>query len=142
MTGQVTVQCDAESSGVLPMARREPWRSRILRRIGRVLATAFALVYWVFIIGEGIDGLDAERGALLALLIFTALSVVGGWLSDRVGGAMLVVAGAALAAFVGIAADRNEVIAAVVMGGPFLLAGEALLLAAALRGERRGDEQE
>ena len=106
-----------------------------------MLATAFALVYGVFIIGEGVDGLDAERAALLALLAFTALSVVGGWLSDRVGGAMLVVAGVALAAFVAIAADRNEIIAAVVMGGPFLLAGEALLLAAALRQDRRGERQ-
>lgn len=123
------------------MARREPWRTRILRRTGRVLATAFALVYWVFIIGEGLDGLDAERAALLALLVFTALSVVGGWLSDRVGGAMLVIAGVALAGFVAMAADRNEIIAAVVMGGPFVLAGEALLLAAALRQERRDEAQ-
>ena len=123
------------------MAQREPWRPRILRRTGRVLATAFALVYGVFIIGEGFDGLDAERAALLVLLVFAALSVVGGWLSDRVGGAMLVVAGVALAAFVAIAADRNEIIAAVVMGGPFLLAGEALLLAAALRQDRRGERQ-
>ncbi len=106
-----------------------------------MLATAFALVYWVFIIGEGFDGLGGERAALLVLLVFTALSVVGGWLSDRVGGAMLVVAGVALAGFVAIAADRNEVIAAVVMGGPFVLAGEALLLAAALRGERPGARQ-
>lgn len=123
------------------MRTRESWKPRVLRRFGRLLATAFVLLYGVLLIGEGFEELGAEGAALVAILVYTAMSIVTAWLNDWVGGAMLVVASVALASFVAIAAERNPVIAAALFGGPFLLSGAALLLASALHEQWR-DEQE
>ena len=118
------------------MTPREPWKPRILRRFGRLLATALALFYVVSLIGEGIaegfDIPDAETAAVVAVFTYAAVSTVGAWLNDRLGGAMLVVASVALAILVATTAGRNHAIVAAVIGGPFLLAGLALLLAATL----------
>jgi len=124
------------------MTRRQPWKPRVLRRFGRLLATAFALLYTAVVIREVSDGFNARGAALLALLAYAVLSAFVGWLNDRVGGAMLVVAGVALASFFGMVAERNQVSGAAFMGGPFLLAGLALLLAAGLYEEWRYQREE
>jgi hypothetical protein len=128
------------------MTPREPWKPRILSRFGRVLATILALFYVVILIGDSIaEGLhrpNAETAAVVAVFSYSAVSAVAALLTDRVGGAMLVVAGVALACLVALTAGRNHAIAAVVIGGPFLLAGAALLLAAALRDQWRYEREE
>jgi hypothetical protein len=119
-----------------PVTPREPWKPRILRRSGRLLATALALFYVASAIGAGIDeGFDVPDGESVAVAVvfaYAAVSAVGAWLNDRLGGAMLVVASVALAILVATTAGRNHAIVAAVIGGPFLLAGLALLLAATL----------
>jgi hypothetical protein len=119
------------------MPPREPWKPRILRRFGRLLATVLALWYVVSLIGagfaEGFDIPDAETAAVVVVFSYAALSTVAAWLNERVGGAMLVVAGLALAILVWVTAGHNRAIASVFIGGPFLIAGAALLLSAALR---------
>jgi len=89
------------------------------------------LVYTALVIREVSDEFNARGAALLALLGYAVLSAFVGWLNDRVGGAMLVVASVALASFFGIVAERNQVSGAAFIGGPFLLAGLALLLGVA-----------
>jgi hypothetical protein len=129
------------------MTRREPWKPRILRRFGRLLAAVLALFYVLTLIGEGVaEGFevpDVETAAVVTVFSYAALSTVVAWLNDRVGGAMLVVAGVALVVLVATTAGRNHAIAATVIGGPFLLAGAALLWAVALedqwRAARQGD---
>jgi len=124
------------------MTRRQPWKPRVLRRFGRISATAFALAYTALVAREVSDGFNARGAALLALLVYAVLSAFVGWLNDRVGGAMLVVAGVALASFIAVVADSNQVSGAAVIGGPFLLAGLALLLAAGLYEEWRYRREE
>jgi hypothetical protein len=117
------------------MTRREPWKPRVLKRFGRLLATAFTLVYTALVVREVSGEFNARGAAFIALLVYAMLSALVSWLSDRVGGAMLVVAGVALASFVAVVAERNQVGAAALIGGPFFLAGLALLLAASLHEE-------
>ena len=128
------------------MTPREPWRPRILRRFGRLLATAFAVFYVVMLIGdaaaEGLHRPDAETAAVVAVFSYTAVSALAAWLNDRLGGAMLVLAGVALACLVALTAGQNLVIAALVIGCPVLLAGAALLLAAALHEQWRYEREE
>lgn len=117
------------------MTPREPWRPRVLRRFGRLLATAFALAYTALVVREVSGELNGRSAALIALLVYAVLSAFVSWLSDRLGGAMLAVASLALASLVGVVAERNQVGAAALIGAPFLLAGLALLLAAGLHDE-------
>ena len=124
------------------MTRRQPWKPRVLRRFGRLFATAFALLYTALVIREVSNEFNARGAVLIALLAYAVLSAFVGWLNDRVGGAMLVVASVALASFFGIVAERNQVSGAAFMGGPFLLAGLALLLAAGLYEEWRYQHDE
>jgi hypothetical protein len=123
------------------MRTREPWKPRVLRRFGRLLATAFALLYGVLLVGDVFEESRAEGAALVAILVYTAIGIVTAWLNDRVGGGMLVVASVALASFGAIAAEGNPVTAAATLGGPFLLSGAALMLASTLHEQWR-DEQE
>ncbi len=119
------------------MPPREPWKPRILKRFGRLLATVLALWYVMCLVGagfdEGFDIPDAETAAVAAVFSYCALSTVVAWLNDRVGGAMLVVAALALAVLVPVTAGHNRAIATVIIAGPFLIAGTALLWSAALR---------
>lgn len=128
------------------MTPREPWKPRILRRFGRLLATVLAVFYVVTLVGDGIaegfDIPDAETAAVVAVFSYTAVSMVAAWLNDRVGGAMLLVASVALATLVATTAGRNHAIAAVVIAGPFLFAGAALLLAAALHDQWRYERED
>jgi len=119
------------------MTRRQTWKPRVLRRFGRLFATAFALLYTAVVVREISNEFNARSAVLLALLIYAALSAFVGWLNDRVGGAMLVIASVALACFFGMVAERNQASLAAFIGGPFLLAGLALLLAAGLYEEWR-----
>jgi MFS family permease len=114
------------------MTRRQPWKPRVLRRFGRLFATAFALLYTAVVVVAILEEFNARGAALLALLLYAVLSAFVGWLNDRVGGAMLVVASVGLACFFGLFAERNQVSGVAFIGGPFLLAGLALLLAAGL----------
>jgi MFS family permease len=100
------------------------------------------LLYTAVVIREVSDGFSARGAVLLALLVYAVLSAFVGWLNDRVGGAMLVVASVALASFGGIVAERDQFTAAALIGGPFLLAGLALLLAAGLYEEWRYQHDE
>jgi drug/metabolite transporter (DMT)-like permease len=117
------------------MTPREPWKPRVLRRFGRLLATAFALAYTALVMREVSGEFNARGAALVALLLYAVLSAFASWLSDRLGGAMLALASLVLASFVGVVAERNQLSAAALIGGPFLLAGLALLLAAGLHEE-------
>jgi MFS family permease len=124
------------------MTRRQLWKPRVLRRFGRLFATAFVLLYTAVVVRAISEEFNARGAVLLALLVYAALSAFVGWLNDRVGGAMLVIASVALACFFGLVAERNQTSLAAFIGGPFLLAGLALLLAAGLYDEWRYQNEE
>ena len=114
------------------MMPREPRLARILRRFGRLLTTGFVLLYWALFGGQVFDTLSPGFVAFIAMLAFTTACVVVGWLNDRLGGLMLVVAGVGLAVCAAVAAENAQALAVVLLSAPFLIGGIALMSAAAL----------
>jgi len=122
--------------------RRESRPSRMLQRFGRLLAAAFVLFYGAMFAGKLFDAPSAAYVALLAVLAFAAVASIAAWLSDSIGGGMLVVAGVAMAICVAVAAERNPTTAILLLSGPFLIAGLALLSAAAFHAQWRYEHEE
>jgi hypothetical protein len=122
--------------------RREPWPSRILRRFARLLAAASVLFYGVLFGGKLFDAPSAAYVALMVALAFAAVAAIVAWLSDWTGGVMLVLAGVALAICVALIAERNPTAAILLLSTPFVIAGLALLSAAALREQWDYDHEE
>jgi hypothetical protein len=114
----------------------------MLQRFGRLLAATAVLLYAALFGGKLFDGPSAAYVALMAVLAFAAVAAIASWLSDSIGGGMLVVAGVALAICVAVAAERNPTAAILLLSGPFLVAGLALLSASALSEQRRYEEEE
>ena len=99
---------------------------RRLRWIARGSGT-FAGAGWLL---SGITHALWERepwtieGALLAVLVVANLGGVAlAWWRARIGGTVLVVAGAALCVFAYVTAGHNKGFAVLVSGAPFLLSG-------------------
>ncbi len=122
--------------------RREPAAPRMLRRFARLLAAAFVLLCGGMFAGKLFDQPSAAYVGLVATLAFAAVAAIVAWLSDWIGGVMLVTAGVALAICVAVAAERIPTAAILLLSTPFLVAGLALLSAAALREQRRYEEEE
>jgi len=122
--------------------RRESRPSRMLQRFGRLLAAAAVLLYVALFAGKLFDAPSAAYVALLAVLAFAAVASIAAWLSDSIGGGMLVVAGVAMAICVGLVAEQNATLAILLLSTPFLIAGLALLSAAALREQWRYEQEE
>ena len=122
--------------------RREPWQSRILRRFARLLAAAAVLLYGVLFAGNLFDEPSTAYAVLMAVLVFAAVAAIAAWRSDSIGGGMLVLAGVALAICVGVAAERDPTAAILLLSGPFLVAGLALLSAAALHAQWRYEHED
>ncbi len=120
---------------------REPWLSRILHRLGRVLAAASVVLCAALFSRSLLDSPTSAHIVLMALLALGAVAAVAAWFSDWIAGGMLVMTGIALAACVGVAADQNATIAILAVSVPFILAGLSLLAASALS-EQQQDEQE
>jgi hypothetical protein len=97
------------------------WRGRISILAGRATATGFTLLYLALVVGEGPGG--AEGIGFLVLLGLVAAAVAVAWWSATMGVLALVTVGGALALFSAVAADRNPGLAAVVLGGPYVLSG-------------------
>ncbi len=127
------------------MTSPEPRMPRILMRSGRLLASVLSLFAAFSLIGsgisEGFDVPDAETAAVATIFTYTFVSTAAAWLSERVGGAMLVTAGVALVVLVATTAGHHHAIAATFIGGPFLLAGASLLFGAALHDRWRRRSQ-
>ena len=122
--------------------RREPWPSRILRRFARVLAMAFVLLYGTLFAGKVFDAPSAGYVAVILALAFAAVAAMAAWLSDSIGGGMLVVAGVALAICAGVAAERDPTVAILLLSAPFLVAGMTLLSAGAMRAQWQYEQEE
>jgi hypothetical protein len=75
------------------------------------------------------------EGALLgALIVANVTGVLLAWWRARLGGTVLVLAGAALCVFAYVSAGHNKGFAVLVSGAPFLLAG--VLILSSRRGTR------
>ena len=122
--------------------RRESRPSRMLQRFGRLLAAASVALYGAMFAGKLFDAPSAAYVALLAVLAFAAVASIAAWLSDSAGGVMLVGAGVAMAICAGLVAERNRTAAILLTSGPFLVAGIALLSAAAFHAQWRYEHEE
>jgi len=109
---------------------------KILLWLARIIASVATLFFFLFIIGEGTSEVLAEglqlkiEGILLLLfLIFAAFSVAISWPRPKLGARLLLISGLCLAIFSFTIADRNELLVALIMGGPFILSGILVYLA-------------
>jgi hypothetical protein len=101
-----------------------------LRWIGRGWGT-FAGAWWLLtgvvhlIVGR--EPLTAEGALLGVLIVANVAGVVLAWWRGRLGGIVLILAGAALCVFAYLSAGHNKGFAVLVSGAPFLLAGVLIL---------------
>jgi len=65
---------------------------------------------------------------LVGLILVTVLTALAALRWPRIGGTTIVIGAIALGIFAYITAQQNRIIAAVVLGGPFLLAGILFLM--------------
>ena len=122
--------------------RRESRPSRMLQRFGRLLAAASVALYGAMFLSSFFHEPAGAYLALLAIVAFAAAGAVAAWLSDSGGGVMLVGAGVAMAICAGLVAERNRTAAILLTSGPFLVAGMALLSAAAFHAQWRYEHEE
>ncbi len=110
-----------------------------LRRAGLGLGTA-ASAFWLFAVMMGLVGPSTpwslEAVLLAALVAFGAAALVAAWQWQGIGSLLLLIAGAALCAFAAIVAGRNQILIAILLGGPFLLSGALLRLGLARARQR------
>ena len=109
---------------------------------GRVLGT-IASLFWLIVlalhgmIGPAAAGTSPDlEGRWLSILIIVGSVAVGiSWKWTGWGGPLVLASGLALALFAVISAGQNQVIAVLVSGFPFLLAGTLMTLSTRLTGD-------
>lgn len=102
--------------------------NRHLGVVAHVIGSVAALTWVVsglasVSVGEVTSDRLPEAAALAALVLSNVAGVVLARFNERRGGVVLIVAGSALCVFALFAAGRNEVLSAIVSGGPFLMSG-------------------
>ncbi|NIS81173.1 MAG: hypothetical protein GTO14_13430 [Anaerolineales bacterium] len=109
-----------------------------MRWFGLVIGS-LAVGFWMFIvIGSMIQGpgpLDTESTILTLLILLSTFSVIVAWWHVRLGGRLVLASGLAHAIFALIISSQNQLLAASVSGGPFILSGILLLLSRQRRKE-------
>jgi hypothetical protein len=108
-----------------------------MRLAGQIVGLAAGGFYFAFITGEAISEIIAKgwaaftaQGILLGILIVLALA--GGimsWWRERLGGILLLLAAIGLGILIGAYAGQSRLIAWLIIGLPFLIAGGLLLAA-------------
>jgi hypothetical protein len=99
------------------------WTARIIG--------ALAGAYWTFaLIASGLaklasntEPLTLEGAVLFTLVLASALGVLFSWRRERVSGPIVLAGGTALSAFAYMTAGHNKLLAVLVSGTPFLVAG-------------------
>lgn len=97
-----------------------------------------AALFWVLaLVGSAFGGpAEGEEDAVLeavgvvTLVTANVAAVVVAFVRERIGSRLLAITGLALAAFAVVSAGRHHLFAAAVSGGPFLVSGILLMLAA------------
>lgn len=101
--------------------------------IARALGTLFS-VFWIvilflpLILGEGAGETHSQEEiregiALNSIVVVTAVGVAIAWWREGIGGIVTTICGVVLSVFAYISADRNEAMAMLVSGIPFLVIG-------------------
>jgi hypothetical protein len=111
-----------------------------LKWTGLVLGTIAGLFWFLILVLHAIEDFarsatpPAVEGILLSLLIlFACISVGLSWKYFRIGGILTTVSGFTLSLFAIFTAGHNHLIAALISGFPFLLAGILISLSLWLR---------
>lgn len=98
--------------------------------VGQLLASGFTAFFLTFLIGEGVsDGVDHvtwEGIGLVAVMVFASVSVLVAWVDPSLGSRLLLASGVALAAFVAISAETNQLGAASLLSAPYLFSALAI----------------
>jgi hypothetical protein len=118
--------------------------NRILRIFAKTFA-ALAAAFWLFaIIADFIVALQKEQdpflleGLLLTLLVLiNSVGALLAWWRAKTAAIVLILGGVALSIFAVLSAGHNHLLAVLVSGAPFLLAGLLIRLTPAGSGSKR-----
>jgi hypothetical protein len=109
--------------------------SKILIWFVRVISLVAIAFFFFFAINEGGLEIFINRGELRIegilfafFLFFVAISVAMSFWKIKIGAFLLLLSGLLLSIFVFIIATQNNLLVAIVMGGPFILSGLLLYL--------------
>ncbi len=101
-----------------------------LKWIGLILGTLASLFWFLILVLRAVEDIAKStppppmEGVLLSLFILLACASVGiSWKYIQIGGILTAISGIALAIFAVFTAGHNRLIAALISGFPFLLAG-------------------
>jgi hypothetical protein len=99
------------------------WMRWIARGIGSLAAAWWLFIGIVELVWPHAPQASMEGAVLAGLMGTTILGVLIAWWKERIGGTIVVVGAVALCVFAYVTAGHNKVLAVLVSGGPFLVAG-------------------
>jgi len=104
-------------------SKRHSWLLWVARGFGTLVS-----VFWVFSLGahaflDDPGELTGEGMLLGSLVLVCVTGLILAWYKEKPGGIVTIIGGLALSVFAYISAGRNEWLAVLVSGAPFLLAG-------------------
>ena len=108
------------------------------RWIARVIGSLASAIFLLIIIAGALSGEEpwtAESTILTVLFAASALSVLIAWWKEGLGGSLVTACGIAGCIFGGVAAGRNKLVAGLITGGPFVVAGFFFIVSQRLWGE-------
>jgi hypothetical protein len=102
----------------------------VARAFGVTFVAAWAFILLVGTATEGFASVGSEGSILTFLVLVASLGVALCFTHETAGGLLTFSAGLALAVFALVTAGRNQWIAVIVAGVPFIAAGSLILIAA------------
>ena len=105
--------------------------ARPLRWVGRIIASIAAIWFVLMLIGsaitEGVGPLPIESGTLVLIGVVGLAGCIASWWRDMTAGILLVLTSIGLGVHIGCFAGHSHVLAWLIIGLPYLVAGVLLL---------------
>lgn len=117
-------------------------RQRVISTAARIIGGLAAAMWLAPLIGALVTGDHTEDGSLaesIGIGVLAGANIVGvviAFRRPRIGGSLLLVSGVLFSLLALIVAGRNEVFAAAVSGGPFIVSGVLFVVASRDDGDR------
>ena len=104
-----------------------------IRKIARI-ASVIVGGYWAFALSMEAIMLkkmvwNLETTLLVTFVIILLIGVVIAWINEKIGGTVLILAGIGFSIFAYFSAGRNQILAMLVSGVPFIICGILFLIA-------------